>query len=102
MKYDYSLISSVALFVALKIQGHAYDVTSLRIYLDNYCIKEFEKCVQEFLALWNTMRTTTLYANYEAVYNKYLTRYNFDGKGLEPPVVTNIDLESWFYTKKNK
>lgn len=72
-----------------------------RSYLDVFSVKEFSKCVKSMVTIWNTIRTTTNYANFEAIYNKYHVQHSFIGKTLEPPHYTNSNIEAWFYSKKN-
>ena len=95
------MIASSALFLACKITNHKIDKNAMdcnRSYLDIFKVKEFSKCVAQMVSIWNTIRTTTNFANFEAVYNKYHVQHSFIGKALEPPHYNNSDLDQWFYS----
>jgi hypothetical protein len=103
LEFDYSLIASTALFMACKISNHVIDSDLLynnKVHLDVHTQKDFEKCVLTMKNAWDVMRTTTTYANFEAVYNKYQVQHSFFGKTLMPPTYTHNDLNGWFYSKK--
>ena len=71
-----------------------------KIYLNTYSQIEFEKGVQEFMQIWKNIKTTTTYANFDAVYNKYQIHNGIAGKSINLPILTSSDLQSWIYMKK--
>jgi Cyclin, C-terminal domain. len=102
LEFDYSLIASAALFMACKLSNYTIDsdlLSNYKGYLDVHTLKDFEKCVNTIKNIWETIRTTTTYANFEAVYNKYQVQHSFFGTTLIPPLYTKDDLQNWFYGK---
>lgn len=102
LEFDYSLIASSALFIACKSTDYQLNSTHLADYksiIEVHSKKDFEKCVNAIKTNWNVMRTTTTYANFEAVYTKYQVRHSFLAKTLNPPDIKSKDLDNWFYTK---
>lgn len=102
LEFDYSLIANSALFIACRSTEFQIDtglLGSYKAYLEVHSKKDFEKCVNAIKNNWNVMRTTTTYANFEAVYTKYQVRHSFLAKTLNPPDIKSKDLENWFYTK---
>ena len=69
-------------------------------YLSIYTQIEFEKGVQEFMQIWKNIKTTTTYANFDAVYNKYQIHHGIAGKSINLPMLNSFDLQSWIYMKK--
>lgn len=102
LEFDYSLVASAALFLACKCGDYTVDsekMSVFREYLDEHSQKDFEKCVMTMRCIWNMMKTTPNYINFDAVYNKYQVQFNLFGRTLTPPNYSHIDLQNWFYTK---
>jgi len=101
-EFEYSLIASSALFLACMSKEFKIDAKAMeenRSSVDCYKQEEFRKCVANMKDLWVTITTTTLFASFEAVYNKYQTQHSFCGKSLNPPAYTLNHIQSWFYSK---
>ena len=102
MGIDYSLIASVALFLACKAMNYVVDgkiMAKSRSVLGVYSRKEFASCVKKMREAWHQMKTTTTYASFDAVYSKYLTMYGLAAKNIEIPTYSQQDLNDWFYTE---
>ena len=58
-----------------------------------YTRGEFDKCLRFVKEEWNQMRTTTMYINFESIYNKYKTKLGDQLRSLHPPTITNEDID---------
>lgn len=102
LEFDYSLIASSALFLACKCGDYNIESEKMLLYqeyLDIYSQREFEKCLVSMKHAWNFIKTAPSYLNFEAVYNKFQTQYNFIGRTLVPPAYNHNELKNWFYSK---
>ncbi len=102
LEYDYSLIASCALFIACNLTKHNVDSTLLsnnKSFLNVHPVQEFVECLDQMKNSWKLMRTTTAYANFEAVYNKYFAKHQLNAKNLADPQYTQTQVNGWFYTK---
>lgn len=102
MSLDYSLVASGILFLACKAMEYTIDseiIEQARTVLNTVSIKEFGDCVKKMRAAWHQMKTTTTYANFDAVYNKYMTVHSFVAKNVNVPTFNQQDLDGWFYSE---
>ncbi len=102
MSLDYSLVASGILFLACKAMEYTINpkiIEQARSVLNTVPIKEFGNCVKKMRAAWHQMKTTTTYANFDSVYNKYTTVSSFVAKNINVPTYNQQDLDEWFYTE---
>lgn len=96
------MLASGALFLACKAMNYSICprlMEKQRNSLDIFTKKEFSSCLKKMKTIWQQIKTTTTYSNYDAVYKKYIAKYGFGAKNVNIPTYEQQDIEGWFYTK---
>ena len=96
------MVASGALFLACTSTDYKIDNEILaenREFLNIHKKEELRKCVAMIKDFWYNITMTTSYANFDAVFSKYQTKYHFCGKSMNLPPYTPEDIQNWFYSK---